>query len=260
MTFERIRRGAGIVGIVSIFVLIWQFGESQYDARRMSVGLTTLTVLVPTPSMIFGDARAQFMVMQTAMGSTLLKAGVGFALGAGAAVLVASLYTLIPWLRALSLPLAYASNSFPIFGLVPVIVLAFGQDSILTISVIAALLSYFPILITVDAALHRTPADLLELGDIYSASRWMRFRLIQIPTAVPALFVGLRLAAPASIVGATVGELLGSSTGVGNIVAVALYQLQSGLMYAMLIEVAVVCGLVALAASLLERKVLRWTP
>ncbi len=260
MTSDRIRRGTGIAGIVAVFLLAWQFGETAYDDRRMAVGLTTLKVLVPTPSMIFDDARGQFLIMQEAMGNTLLKAGIGFFLGAGAAVLVASLYTLVPLLRALSLPLAYASNSFPIFGLVPVIVLAFGQDSIMTISVIAALLSYFPILITVDAALHRTPADLLELGDIYSASRWMRFRLIQIPTAMPALFVGLRLSAPASIVGATVGELLGSSTGVGNIVAVALYQLQSGLMYAMLIEVAAVCGLVALAASLLERKVLRWTP
>ncbi|MEV8509743.1 ABC transporter permease subunit [Actinoplanes sp. NPDC051475] len=259
MTAERLRRGAGVAAIVAVLFVLWEFGERWYDARRTAAGMTSLTVLVPTPSMIFNEGWAQFLLMQEAITSTLIKAGIGFGLGSTAAVLVASLYTLVPWLRALSLPLAYASNSFPVFGLVPVIVLAFGQDSIMTISVIAALLSYFPILITVDSALHRTPTDLLELGEIYSASRWMRFRLIQFPTAVPALFVGLRLAAPASIVGATVGELLGSSTGVGNIVAVALYQLQSGLMYAMLIEVAVVCGLVALAATLLERKVSRWT-
>jgi ABC-type nitrate/sulfonate/bicarbonate transport system permease component len=260
MAPERIRRGAMVAAIAGGLLVAWEIIEALVDRARVAQGLTTLTVLVPTPTAIAHATVENFWLMQDAMLHTLRKAGLGFALGVIVATVVAMVYALSGSLRAATLPLAYAFNSFPIMGLVPAIVLAFGQDNVVSIAVIAMILSYFPVLIALDTAFARTSAEFLELGRIYNANRWQMLRYIQIPAAIPALFVGLRLAAPASIVGATVGELLGSRNGVGNIVAVALYQLQPDLMYAMLIEVAVVSALVALVVTLVEKRATHWLP
>jgi NitT/TauT family transport system permease protein len=259
MTSEKLKRALNVTAIALGLMVAWQLIESAVDKSRVARGLTTLTVLVPTPTIIAKAASEGFWLMQGAMLQTLKKASIGFAVGTTLAVTAAVIFALFPVVRAVTLPLAYGFNSFPIMGLVPVIVLAFGQDNVMTIAVIAVVLSYFPVLIALDSAFARTPQELLELGDLYNASRWQMLRHIKGPAALPGLFVGLRLAGPASIVGATIGELLGSSNGVGNVVAVALYQLQPGLMYAMLIEVAVVSAFAALLVTVVEKRVIHWT-
>jgi len=249
---------AAVVALVAVAVAAWQVGLTLASNSRVASGETPLTVLIPTPSMIAQAAWENFGLIQTAMMATLHKALIGFAIGTVLAVLVAVLYAVSPVTRWLTFPLAYAFHSFPVFGLVPLIILAFGADSISGIAAIAVLLSYFPTLVTLDAALQRVAPELRELGTLWSASRLQMLRFIEIPVASPALFVGFRLAVPSSIVGATVGELLGSSSGIGNAVAHALYQLEPGLMYALLLEIAVVCAIVVGVVALAERLLLPW--
>ena len=134
----------------------------------------------------------------------------------------------------------------------------FGQGTVLSISVISAMLSYFPILMTYDNAITNTPREFIDLGRMYDSGRWKELRFIRSPLALPALFVGLRLSAPGALVGAVIGELLGSNEGVGRTVSVALYQLDPGVMYAMLGEVAVVCGLIVGVITLVEKVTVPW--
>lgn len=232
--------------------------EQHFDQHRATEGLASLEVIIPTPVQTVDSFFANMVLIQTAMLATLKKAFVGFLIGCGGALMVSMAYALIPTLRAVSMPLAYAFNSFPIFGLVPAIILTFGTDNTLSIAVIAALLSYFPILITLDRSFHSVPTELGELSSLCGAGRVRALRHIQLPLSLPALFLGFRLAVPGTIMGATLGELLGSRDGIGNLVSKSLYELDAPRMYAAFIEVALVCSLFAGAVILLERIAVPW--
>src|ERR1700712_1132772 len=255
------RKGWRIIATVGLLVLLlaaWQLVEQQLNQGRAREGLASLDVIIPRPTQILRSFFENFGLIQSAMAATLLKASLGFAIGATAAFSIAIAYALLPPVRLATMPLAYAFNSFPVFGLVPAVILAFGTNSTMSIAIIAALLSYFPILITLDHALHTVPTEFCELADLANAGRIRELRHIKFPLGLPALFVGLRLAVPGTIVGATVGELLGSRDGIGNLISTSLYELNAPRMYAAFMEIAAVCSIFVIGVMLLELAIVPW--
>src|ERR1700750_2591954 len=255
---HRALRSLPAAGVLGLIVFAWQVIEQHLNAGRVDRGLASLDVVVPRPNQIVASFYENLALIQTAMAATLLKAGLGSAIGATVAVSIAISYCLPPSLRTATMPLAYAFNSFPVFGLVPAIILAFGPDNAMSIAVIAALLSYFPILLTLDHALTNAPTEFRELAELSNCGRLRELWHIRLPIGLPALFIGLRLAVPGTIVGATVGELLGSRDGIGNLVSTSLYQLNPARMYAAFLEVAAVCSLFVVGLTLLEKAVVPW--
>jgi NitT/TauT family transport system permease protein len=84
--------------------------------------------------------------------------------------------------------------------------------------VMVVLLCFFPIVLSVATGLTRTPADLAELTRALSASRWRTFIKVRMPSALPQIFVGLKVAMPLAVIGALVGELSGSTEGLGFVI------------------------------------------
>ena len=170
--------------------------------------------LWPTPPQVASslwDLRSAFV--QNAA-TTMKEAALGFALGvllAAAIALVGERYR--PITGSLQ-QLAIGVYSLPLIALAPVLVLWTGSG-LTTKVVIAALASFFPVLINLTHALRTTSPSALELMRVAGASRWHVFRRVELPYALPMLFAAFTVAAPAAILGAMLAEWVGANSGLG---------------------------------------------
>ena len=112
------------------------------------------------------------------------------------------------------MPLLVSLNLIPKVALGPLFIvwLSYG---ILANMVIAFSISFFPILLNASRGFHEVEPDLLDLVRTLQSSKWQTFMKIQLPSALPFIFSGMKIAAILAVAGAIVGEFLGSSRGLG---------------------------------------------
>jgi ABC-type nitrate/sulfonate/bicarbonate transport system permease component len=236
----------------------WEIIQRLITTQRLAQGQTGLDAFFPTPSTIMFTFVQDWQYISTALLVTVGRGLIGCGIGALLALSVAALLDYIPRLRGFIMPTMFAVNAFPIIGFAPLIILMFGQGSILSIIFVATLISYFPILITLDHAIRHTSRDLLASLEVAGATRRQLLWHVKIPLAQPNLFVALRLALPASIIGAMIGEWLGARSGIGNLITIGLYQLKPGLLYGALFALTTISAMLTWALHALERACLPW--
>jgi NitT/TauT family transport system permease protein len=154
-------------------------------------------------------------------------------------------------------PYIVASQSVPVVAIAPLLVIWFGPG--LTSKVlICALIVFFPMLINTIVGVRSVPKDLLDLMRSLQATHWQNFKLLEVPAAMPVLFAGLRIAATLAVIGAVVGEFVGSDRGLGFLINLGRGQYDTALVFVS------VFSLVAMALSLyglvvlFENRFLSW--
>jgi len=243
---------------VAVVIVFWQFGETHLSNLRQLDGHTGLEAFIPTPVSIYQTFVNQGGLIVYELSHTLYRALIGIIIGILFAFLVSVFFALSKSLRELLFPVSFALNSFPIVGFAPLIILIFGQGSNMAIIFISALVCYFPVLVALDSAFENTDRELLNFIKVLNASKIQMLFKVQIPLAVPNFMMSLKLAIPASIIGATLGEWLGTRNGIGQLITVSLYQLKPSLLYASLISVTATCFLVLFIISFLQKFLLKW--
>ena len=143
---------------------------------------------------------------------TEIFGGYFFALVAG--VLLALLFTWSKTLEALMLPLLVTLNMIPKVALGPLFIVLF-KYGVFPNTMMAFSIAVFPILLTTAKGLREIEPDLLDLVRSLRGSRWQLFTKIQLPSALPYVFAGMKVAAILAVAGAIVGEFLGSDRGLG---------------------------------------------
>lgn len=241
-----------------VLIIVWQVGEGMINEDRLANGDTALEAFIPSPSVILYTFRIDGLKLLKESFYTLEKAGIGFLLGTIVAIIMSSTFLFVPVMRNMIYPVSFAINSFPIVGLAPAVILAFGQGSWFSIVFISALICYFPIFISLDSVFRNTNRDLSELMQVLNASKWQVLTKVKIPLAMPYLLLSMKLAIPASIIGAMMGEWLGARNGIGQIITIALYQLKPGLLYAALILIMLMSVGIVAFFSFLERYLFPW--
>ncbi len=108
------------------------------------------------------------------------------------------------------LPFAIAANSIPIIAFAPIMNNWFGIDQQLSKAMIAAVICFFPVMINTVRGLTSVDAAALELMRSYAASDAQVFRWVRVPSALPFLFIALRVATTLATIGAVVGEYFGA--------------------------------------------------
>ena len=172
--------------------------------------------------------------LQTTLIEILLGLLIGSFLGATSALLM----TLSPLLKRWLLPVLVISQAIPVFALAPVLVLWLGYGLASKVAM-AVLIIYFPVTSSFYYGMQRTERDLLELARIMGATTPRLFGYIIIPTALPSLGAGLRVATAVAPIGAVVGEWVGSSSGLGYYMLYANARMQIDNMFAALVILAV---------------------
>ena len=178
--------------------------------------------ILPAPEVVLAEGlealRSGVLWEHTAV--TLLEVVLGFAVGATAAILTGvALGKSVLIERALS-PYIVAAQAVPILALAPLLHIWFG-GGLLARVVICALIVFFPIAIATMVGIRSTDPLLDELLRPLGARSSQRTRLLEIPSALPVLFGGLRVGVTLAVIGAVVAEWAGASTGLGVLINIA---------------------------------------
>jgi putative hydroxymethylpyrimidine transport system permease protein len=171
--------------------------------------------IIPAPTSI---GRALFDNRQLLLGqhliATLEEITLGFMLSlCGGVILATGMHIFTPLERALY-PFMIISQTIPLIALSPIFIMWFGYTIWSKVAVVF-LTAFFPIVVSTYDGLKKADREYTELLMTMGATRWELFRKIEIPMALPSFFSGLKLSIVYCVVGATIGEWLGGTMGLG---------------------------------------------
>ena len=224
-------------------------------------GFGVSPVLLPAPSAIGSRFASSLPILWTDVVQTFFRGALaGYAIGCGAAFLVAVAVDRLPFLRRGLLPVGGFVSALPIIGMAPIMVMWFGFDWQSKAAVVV-LMCFFPMLVnTVQGLLAAEPMQ-RDLLRTYAASYWQELFKLRLPAAAPFIFNGLKICTTLALIGAIVAEFFGSPTaGMGFRISTEVGRLQLDMVWAEIAVAALVgsgfYGLVALA----ERAATFWHP
>jgi len=181
-----------------------------------------LPIFIPAPSEVVWEIWKTPRLVTANLAPTAWKAAAGYCIAATVAITAASIAVS---LRAFYGPIYNISvmiNSVPIIATAPLLALWLGTGTQVQIA-IAALASQFPMLVGTMQGLQAADSRQRELMHVLSASRSQTLRYLLIPSALPYLFAGLKIAAPSAVLGAITAEWAGADQGVGAMMLYALF-------------------------------------
>jgi NitT/TauT family transport system permease protein len=215
--------------------------------------------ILPSPSQVL--ARAAMLIRDGTFWrhtqTTLVEVLAGLAVG----LVVASVlgYTLAKSraVERLLAPYIVASQAIPVVALAPLLVIWFGPGMVTKV-LVAALIVFFPVLINVIVGVRSVEPDLRDLMRSLEATRWQTFTKLEVPAALPVLLGGLKIGATLSVIGAVVGEFLGTSAGLGYLINEGRGLYDTPKMFVGLFGLVALALILYSAASWLERRALAW--
>lgn len=156
-------------------------------------------------------------------------------------------------------PILVLSQAVPKVALAPLLLvwLGFGMN---TKVVVAVLIAFFPIVISMVVGLRSVPQEMIDLGRSMGLGSGQMFVKIRLPYALPSLFGGLKVAITLAVVGAVVGEFVGADRGLGYVILLASGQLHMAVMFAAIVLLVIVGVTLFAIVQWVERAVLPWHP
>jgi putative hydroxymethylpyrimidine transport system permease protein len=227
--------------LLVLFVLAWQ-GVASLES------VDDLTLASPVET--WEALRADWTLLWDNAWVTLVEVLLGLAIAIVAGVGLAIGMHLIRPLRDAAYPLLVASQAIPIVVLAPIFVLAFDYGIGPKLAIVA-LICFFPITVNLLDGLRSVEPELIKLMRSFGASRVRTLRSVELPSSLPFLFSGLKVAATVSVIGAVFGEWAGADEGLGRLVLLGNTQLQTPRVYAGIVILTLMAvglfGLVTLA-------------
>jgi NitT/TauT family transport system ATP-binding protein len=175
----------------------------------------------------------------------------GFALGSTLAFLIGYVLAKYRTAERLFSPYIVAMQAIPIVALAPLLIIWFGFG-VRTKILIAALVIFFPILISSIVGIRYADKEIMELLTSLNAGPFKTFFKFELPSALPMIFGGLKVGVTFSVIGAVVGEFLGSSEGLGALVNMARASFDTPLVFVSIILLGMLGIFFYLIMSLIE--------
>lgn len=163
-------------------------------------------------------------------GITVLEAGSGFLISAVLAVALASAIVHSRFLERGLLPYIIVANAIPIIAIIPLLTIWFGFGMAPRV-MICSIITFFPIVTNTTQGLKSADPRALEFMRSINATRLEVLTKVQLPSALPSIFAGFKIAASLSLVGAVVAEFYSSDRGLGFLVITAATQLRTDLLF-----------------------------
>jgi ABC-type nitrate/sulfonate/bicarbonate transport system permease component len=221
----------------------------------LAVSFTGLRV-VPTPWAVIHAFLDDLPVYGPNVSSTLSVAGVGFLVGNGAALALGVVFVQVPWVERLLLRIAVASFCVPLVAIAPILVVVLPGDA--PKQTLAALSVFFTTLIAVVLGLRSADPASLQVVRSLGGSQWQAMFKIRFFAMLPSLFGALRIAAPAALLGAIIGEYLGASQGLGVMLVQAQSSFQVPRTWAVALVMSALAGLAYLVFGVIGRLMTPW--
>ena len=229
----------------AVVALLWEKAVDLFQIKRY---------LLPPLSQIMQTAwnNIDLLLRESMVTAWEVILGYLWAVGGGLALGLAIFSS--PLFRRMFYPLVVIFQGLPKIALAPLLVVWFGYGTSSKV-LMAFLFAFFPVVISTMGGLAGTPAHLIEHFHAIGASPWTMFRRLRVPSALPAIMDGCKMAMPLAVIGAIAGEFVGSEKGLGNLILLANANAKTDLVFAALLAISVLVGVLYMLIELLARRV-----
>lgn len=194
-----------------------------------------------------------------AIGNTLAGWGIGFAIGAAAAIVVGLAIGLNRMAFRSTILVIEFMKTIPVIAILPIVVLQFG-GTLKMEYIVVAFGVFWPLVIQVVYGVRSMDPLVRDTAEVLRVTGLRRFSAVVLPSAAPFIATGLRIAAAVALILAIIAELIGGAAGLGRDILVAEDSGASALplVYALIVITGLTGIAIAMVFTLLERRVLRW--
>ncbi|WP_300328481.1 ABC transporter permease [Fusobacterium sp.] len=217
-----------------------------------------LSFILPWPTLIikrFWELKQTLICYHLV--ETLKIAGISLGLSLGIGIILAVLMDRSKKIENAIYPILVTSQTIPITALAPIFILWFGY-SIWSKILVAVIITFFPVTINLSQGLKSVKEEYLEFFKSMNASEWDIFIKLKLPSVMPYFFSSLKMAVPFVIIGATIGEWLGATAGLGYFSKRMMTQLDGAGVFAPVVLISVIVILIVKIISIVEDKLLIW--
>lgn len=241
-------RYTGALWGLVIFIIAWQLAVTLAGVPKW---------LLPAPTDVIFSIAGDYRLILSHAAYTLAAAVAGFLLAVVSGMVLALAMDYWPALESRLYPLLVVSQTVPIITVAPLIIIWLGYG-LLPKVVVAALVCFFPLTVSITGGMRGTDPDLADLMKVMGASRWQVIRLARLPSALPSFFSGLKISATYSVMGAVIGEWVGSSSGLGVVLTRASHSYQTGRVFAVIAAIVAMSLAMFLVVEALARICVPW--
>ena len=236
------------LGIIAGLVLLWQGVVVFYDIPHWKL---------PAPWEVAKELWHSKGLLASHTWVTVQEMLLGLLAALATGLVLATIINMSRTLGRVVYPVIIAAETFPIIIMAPLLLIWVGYGIEHKI-IVVALIAFFPVVINTADGLRSTDPDLLNLMRTMGANRWQLFTKVQIPNALPFMFSGFKLAATVSVIGAVIGEWVGSSEGLGYLAMVSKGKFLFDRVYAVTFLFSLLGMSMFVLVGLLERALLPW--
>ena len=237
--------------VLAAGVALWEAVVRLYDIPPY---------VLPGPSAVFATLVGDWPVLSQSLLTTLQTTLEGFVAAGFGGVALALLFNQSKWLEYSLFPYAVILQVTPVIAIAPLLLIYLPQQT--AVIVCAWIVAFFPVLSNTTLGLNSVDRNLAGLFQLYGASRMQTLRYLKLPSALPFILGGLRIAGGLSLIGAVVAEIAAGAAGAGSGLAYRIaesgYRLNIPRMFAALLLLSaagiVIYGLLALTSHLALRR------
>lgn len=194
--------------------------------------------LLPGPLLVFKTLITDWNQLFPSLLITLQITVVAFVAAAVSGLLIAILFTQSKWIERSLYPYAVILQTTPIVAIAPLIIIWLRNNTFAALVVCAWIVAFFPIVSNTTLGLNSVDRNLINLFQLYKASRWQTLIHLRLPSAMPYFLGGLRISGGLSLIGAVVAEFVagtgGAKSGIAYRILISSYNLQIPRMFAAL--------------------------
>jgi NitT/TauT family transport system permease protein len=260
--FVEERRWLGITGsgwqkiVAPVVIGFLALGLWEFVVRHAGIP----PYILPGPWLILRTLVADWGTLSGSLWITLEVTGLALLAAVLVGGLLSILFTQSKWLELSLFPYAIILQVTPIVAIAPLIII-WVDNTLLSLLICAWIVAFFPILSNTILGLNSADYNLVNLFELYGASRWQTLRYLRLPAALPYFLGGLRISGGLALIGAVVAEFVAGSGGTASGLAFRIleagYQLKIPRMFAALVLVSASGIVIFLVLSLLSHLLLR---
>lgn len=215
--------------------------------------------ILPGPILIVETLFTDFGTLAPSLMVTLKITLEAFVVAAVGGLALGMLFTSSRWIERSLFPYAVVLQVTPIVAIAPLIII-WAKDVQLALLICAWLVAFFPVVSNAAVGLNSTDRNLVDLFNLYGASRTQSMFLLKLPAAMPFYLAGLRISGGLALIGAVVAEFVaaGKENGLGTLIVTAASLANLPVIYASVVVLAIMGIALFLLVVLVQSRVLTW--